>query len=338
MNSARGGGTGGSYNASLTSKSSHGIRSPDQIKTKMQRTALQLMQREERNAKKSRLEALLQQQFIAKYGSKQSSSAINSIIRSTIAEFLESFVNVSDAEKDIQQLEQLIRVSTSQMKEDLVLRKKMESEQRRREDNEARRRYEEEARQQATIDPTTRVLKELTNTKAPMINAVVSSATEEVERERELRQQKDKQIKFKLRLDEQLASKSKVKYDSLSEKEQQLRSVQAKLTEYQREQEDKKHQREEHFRSEREMRMKQIEENKMMRERERQMKIAIEQAEMARSRRLVQEDEEQKRYLKEQQKLAQDRLIIENEENKRLKEEALRKQHAYEKKLNEDYE
>ena len=72
--------------------------------------------------------------------------------------------------------------------------------------------------------------------------------------------------------------------------------------------------------------------------RERQYRIAIEQAEMARARRVALEEEEERRLEKERMKAAQDELKIENEKNKALKLEALVRQQNYEKKLNADYE
>lgn len=72
--------------------------------------------------------------------------------------------------------------------------------------------------------------------------------------------------------------------------------------------------------------------------RERQYRIAMEQAEMARARRVALEEEEERRQEKERMKAAQDELKVENEKNKVLKLEALVMQQNYDKKLNADYE
>lgn len=86
------------------------------------------------------------------------------------------------------------------------------------------------------------------------------------------------------------------------------------------------------------MRMAQIQENKMVRERERQMKIMAEKADMARSRRLAEAEREAEIEKRERGRLANERVKAENEENKRIKAIARQKQWDYEAKLNRDYE
>lgn len=93
---------------------------------KTQRNALSLLQREDENDKKGRLESLLHHQFIDKYGVKQAHSEVNSAIRECIREFVGSFVNARDAEPAIPQLEAEIRSKTDAMKNAIRDAKRME--------------------------------------------------------------------------------------------------------------------------------------------------------------------------------------------------------------------
>ena len=69
----------------------------------------------------------------------------------------------------------------------------------------------------------------------------------------------------------------------------------------------------------------QIEQRKLDKEREREMKILAEQRDMERARLLAEAEEEKIRIKKEQQKKIQDKLIEDNERNKKLKEEMKKK-------------
>jgi len=93
-----------------------------------------------------------------------------------------------------------------------------------------------------------------------------------------------------------------------------------------------------HKAQERSMREVQIEENKMLRERERKMKIMAEKADMARSRRLAEAEADAVSAKREKGRLAVEKVKEENEANKRIKAIAKQKQWDYEVKLNKDYD
>ncbi len=327
-----------SSSSSAQNQSRHPVvKSPDQLRTKTQKSAMEVMQREERNAKKSRLEALLVQQFCGKYGTKQANSSINNAIRSTITEFLEGFVNVNDAEKQVARLENEVRQVAESIKED-VRQRRLQSQMDSRGQEENSRPSTNQHGFYSQNQLNEEKVKLLKSVEWPLVNAVVSTVTEEEKKRKETAELNMKKLNFKSKLDEQINYKAKLKEDHLKEKNSALAVIQTDLAVYEDEIARKKREKEEKFRSEREMRLRQIEENKSIRDQERQMKIAQEQYEMARARRLAEEEEEQKRALREKQKRNQDLLFIENEHNKKLKEQALREKQAYEKKLNEDYE
>lgn len=104
-------------------------------RSKSQKVAMHLLQREELNAKRSRLEALLTQQFIAKYGSKRGGGQrINSFIRSTISDFLHHYTDMSQAESMIDLLEANVRETTKKMRQEITTAKESARTDRRREE------------------------------------------------------------------------------------------------------------------------------------------------------------------------------------------------------------
>lgn len=147
-----------------------------------------------------------------------------------------------------------------------------------------------------------------------------------------------KKLKYQEELARQIERNKQLKEQGKQQQHSDLVNVQTQLSSYELEQARLRKKKEDDHRAEREMREAQIEENRRLKERERQMRIAQEQGEMARARRIAQEEEEERRILKLKQKEAQDNLKIENEHNKAVKAEILRERQAYEKKLNADYE
>lgn len=92
--------------------------SPRELKTKTQNKAYKLLNKEEIKAKKGRLECLLIQQFISKYGAKTSSiqSMIQELIKKTVHEFMSSHDDILVAENNIGELEKLIIEKVSNIK------------------------------------------------------------------------------------------------------------------------------------------------------------------------------------------------------------------------------
>lgn len=92
------------------------------FKTTTQKTAYNMLKREELNAKKNRLQCLLEQQYISRYGSKQAKSEINGYIKTTIRRFIDSHPSVHAAEGALPELEGEIREVCNKMKAEIKSR------------------------------------------------------------------------------------------------------------------------------------------------------------------------------------------------------------------------
>lgn len=305
-------------------------KSPRAVVNKTQKVALALLQQEEKNAVRGRLESLLQQQFLRKYGSKNSESQLNNAIRSKIKEFVSSYDDIRKAEAAIGNLESQIKEVASNIKKQIVAA------------NKAARAASKEGPKVPSLGNDLGATNqqnepEIDANRWPVVNAIMLVEAEE-QRKREEEKARLKKQKYQDELARQIELNNQQKMKAKQQREVDLQGVQKTLTSYEQEQLRLKQQKEERFRLEREMREAQIEENKRKKEQERQMRIAQEQGEMARAKRILLEEEEERRQLKLRQKQAQDDLKVENEHNKALKMEALRQRQEYEKKLNADYE
>lgn len=331
--------------AKRTSRKAPAHLSPLEVKTKVQKNALLLLEREEKNAKKGRLESLLLHQYLSKYGLRPSAgneevvNAINDTIKRSIREFIESYVNVHDAEPNIPVLESEISEKTrklkDQYKEEKRQRKLMEERKAQQEQSNAERlRLEGEANKSLKDK---KALEEFKTNQWPLINALMT-VTEEEKKRQEQKEFLEKQKKFKQALDEQLSFQQRQEELTRREKEEQLEKMKSIQQQHENDVLLKKKIHEEHLKREREIRLSQIEERQRQKEIERQMRIQYEKNEMARAKRLAEEEEENRRLQKEAQKEAQDRLILENEQNKAIKLQQLREKQAYEKKLQVEYE
>lgn len=93
----------------------------ENLSTKAQKTALKILNKEELSSKKSRLECLLIQQFLPKYGSEKVPN-LNDQIRRIIKEYLDSFNDVLQAEAMISVLEKQIKDTSSKIKNEYKLK------------------------------------------------------------------------------------------------------------------------------------------------------------------------------------------------------------------------
>jgi hypothetical protein len=324
----------------LRSKSAGRTLSPSELKNPTQRNALKILEREEQNAKKNRIETLLTHQFLSKYGTKAAQSAINSFIKAKIHSFVNSYADISQAESDLEKLEVEIRNQTNnirmEMKESKVTRSDISSYQQEqgnnRNDNSGNR----------LMNSGLQTLRELRESSNPNNQLTLLNAILSVNEEEKKRQDKQamiaKQMKFKNDLDEQLLAQQRAQVAKESEKVTQLSRIQQEQNAYEQEQMTLKLEKHEKAKLEREVRAQQIEERKLERERERLLRIAEEKAEMVRAKKLAELEEEKKLQFKEKQKMQQEILFMENEKNKEIKQRELQQKFAYEKKLNEDYE
>lgn len=303
-------------------------KSSQQLQNKTQKTAFALLQKEEKNAIRSRLECLLVQQYLKKYGSKNPSSEINSTIRSKVNEFVNAYDDIREAEANIGALEIHVQKSIASLKTIIKIEKVAKA-------AEAAARVPnlglQPNSQSAPAEP------EIDRNQWPVINAIMSVAAEQ-EQARIAEATRLKKLKYQEELSRQIERNKQVKEQSKQQQHSDLIVVQTELSSFETEQARLRQKKEHDHRMEREMREAQIEENKRQKEQERQMRIAQEQGEMARARRIAQEEEEERRLLKMRQKQAQDDLKLENEHNKAIKADILKERQSYEKKLNVEYE
>eukprot|EP00598_Pedospumella_elongata_P004909 CAMPEP_0184980074 /NCGR_PEP_ID=MMETSP1098-20130426/10111_1 /TAXON_ID=89044 /ORGANISM="Spumella elongata, Strain CCAP 955/1" /LENGTH=541 /DNA_ID=CAMNT_0027503433 /DNA_START=50 /DNA_END=1675 /DNA_ORIENTATION=- len=310
---------------------SSGLKSPGELKNRTQKTAYALLQQEDKHAISSRLECLLVQQFLRKYGSKNAESQINSTIKSITKEFVNSYDDVRKAEAAIGELENNIKRSISDLKASILREKAARAASR-----EAKQRVPSLGSNLPTAGSTYSD-PHVDQNQWPVINAIMTVAAEQ-KQAREAEAARQKQQKYQEELAIQIEKNRQLKERQKQQRDNDLKGVQQELNSFETEQARLRRQKEEHQRMDREMREAQIEENKRIKEQERQMRIAQEQGEMARARRLVAEEEEERRIQRNKQKEAQDNLKLENEHNKAVKAEILRERQNYEKKLNADYE
>jgi hypothetical protein len=306
------------------------------------------LEREEANARRSRMESLLTQQFIGKYGSKAPNSRINSFIKATVHDFLHSYNNMNVAESMIETLESQIAEITTNMKSEInqVRSDSRQQEQLQRQQDQLQLKLQQQSKDQKNNQQSNSrrnsgaIAVDAQGNLEPswaMLNAI-SAAEQEAKEAEKKRVAAMRAEKYKHDLDAQRDSlRNRDSKDTQDKRDQHAINVRV-AAEYEAENASKREARKMKGTMEREMRMQQIEYNEMLRSKEKQMKIMAEQADMARSRRLAQAEAEAVQAKKEAGARAVEKVKEENEENKRLKEIARQKQWEYEAKLNKDYE
>jgi hypothetical protein len=315
--------------------------SPPKLQNATQKTALLLLKKEEANAKRGRLECLLQQQFCYKYGTKSKSSDVNEYIQNEIKQFVISYDDLNAVEANIDQLEHSIRENVTRIKEAKRTSRQQES----RDKQLPRLTVAKLGYERSDIshfkengdDVSPPLMRKIEENQWPVINAILAVSDEQknrIEKQKEL----ERKQRFQQDLHQQIeTNKERVK---IAQEEKQLLLQRNRLNyeTYERDMEQMRQNKIEKFHMEKQMRELQIEENKLVKERERQLRIAQERAEMLRAKKLAEDEEEVKWQAKQRQKAMQDALLVENEHNKKIKAEALRERQEYEKKLNKDYE
>ena len=305
-------------------------RSPRELKTKTQSKAYKLLSQEELKAKRSRLECLLIQQFISKYGAKSSSFhlVIHEMIKREVKKFVNSYENVLEAESMIFSLEAQVHANITAMKT------KVKNDNNEIKKREEQKRDESSARIRAAEEKSSEI-----NMKSdwPVINAILAAEEEEKKRV-EHRVKTEHKMAYQRELRDQIQknkSRSVVVFQEKQQAGERNKEVQQELK---KEQLYKEVERGNDRRSERDMRFAQIEENTKKREVERQIRVDQEKAEMARSRRKAEQEKDDEERRREKLKKAQDDLFVENEHNKVLKLAQKMKRDEEEKKMNAAYE
>lgn len=313
------------------------VLSPEAAKTKTQKAALMLLEREETNGKRSRLISLLEHQFVAKYGSKGQKSHINSFIKDTIVDFIDRYVNINDAERHISELESEVRDGAKRLRDELrgtMMQTRQEAAAAKDRSNPSTALSLSQMKDAGRTAPR---LEDFSGNQWPVINALLT-VTEEEQKRKEMQDRMKKKLNFRSALDEQLDHHKQIQEQQRLEKEKILNMLSEVQRVEQMEEDEKRKDREMRLHAERELRMQQIEEQKQRREIERQRKINDERVEMARAKRLAEEEEARKVEAKRKQKEEQERLLQENEYNRQIKAAVLKEKQEYEKRLAEEYE
>jgi hypothetical protein len=310
-------------------------KNPASLKNHTQKTALHLYEIEEKNAMRSRLVCLLDQQFIKKFGSKNPTSQLNTDIKAQIKEFVRAFDDVRQAEGKIGQLEEQVRASVLRKKEEIT---RVRS---------ARERARIEMMQMPALD--TLAASRMGSAQArpgmaddeanqwPVINAIMAAAAEQ---KQQLADEKvrNKKMLYQQELSEQIEKNRRSKDVDKVEKMAALVVVQRQLSQYEVDMARAKESKSETRVRETELRNLQVEERRSLKEAERQQRIREEQGMMERAKRIAMEEEEDKAVDRQRQRVAQENLKKENETNKAAKMAIFRERQAYEVKLNADYE
>lgn len=96
------------------------LRGECDLSSPQERLSYKLLQREEMNAKKSRVESLLLQQYTAKYGSKAPASKINTYIKNAVKNLLQESDDAQVSDKMLESLEADIREYSEKIKNDIL--------------------------------------------------------------------------------------------------------------------------------------------------------------------------------------------------------------------------
>lgn len=308
-----------SPNVSLKSKN---LNTANKIKAK------ELFDKESLNSKKSRLECLLAQQFIAKYGSKQPNSQLNQIIKSIIHE---AIMRTNDVENQrfLVTLERDVAEKAEEHKS-MIQTARTESLQRSvsagNEIRDVKANSLNASSSHNTLNPN----------QWSVLNAIQSVAAEE--EARKVRQVSElKKMKFRDELDQQLSLVEQRKQQEREEKNRLRYEAEKVCEQVERDKEIQKRTLLQKHQTDREIIKCQIEERKIMKEIEREESIRRDQIEMRRAQARAQEEDEFKLLKKMKEKEQQEALRIENEKVKEKKRVDLLLQYQEEKKLEEEY-
>jgi hypothetical protein len=298
------------------------------IDTSTKIKAKELLQKEELNSKKSRLECLLSQQFIGKYGSKQPNSQLNNMIKSAIKDYLRNCRSIDGDPRQFQALEHEVAEKSAEYKQTINTQRsemvlaRADS----REDRDARIDLSGDASKSQSMNPH----------QWAVLNAIQSLSVEEQAR-KEKSMMQVKKMKFKYELDEQLARVEEKKRQEADDKLRLKLEVERVNEALEREKELVKAVKLKKHELDRDLIVCQIEERKKKKEAEKELSILQDKVEMRRAQARAREEEEIKAMKKTREKESQEALRVENERVKAAKKEEKLRQYALEKKMEEEY-
>ena len=253
------------------------LRQSSELKTAKQKTAFNLLLREDEKAKKSRLESLLIQQYISKYGKH---GGLDRFIKDCVCEFLDSR-DLKTAQDQLEELEALIRNSMGRR---LQGGSKAASNAK-----------SQNISNSETISKTSQTDSSENKLVGSSTNWFVLNEIQTVsEEEKAMKEKAVNEVKkrvFKSELDSQIEEKKRAALEAIKEKERMALISKTIMKSAEDDDRRAKERRELILNEEREIRLSQIEANKQRRLQERQKKIEAEQLEMARSKKMAEDEE-----------------------------------------------
>jgi hypothetical protein len=316
--------------------------------------AFKLLKREEINAKKSRIEDVLIQQYIAKYGSKASISKINSFIRSAVKELLREMDGLQINEKVLSRLESDIKNQAEDIKKGIRDNAIVNSLQTQDAPyiNTALLLSEEKPISPDKLSTKTTVLdRDTAPTPRPeaaekhtldsnqwSVVSAMLALTDEEQRLNESRLLLSRKNKFKNELDKQSSQRKAKELEVQIEKQRLVEHSRSSVSRFEEEIRQTQMLREEKAKREKTLRLAQMAECKEKKEQDKHRMDAQDQLDVALARKLTIDEEDRKQAHREQRRKAFDAIREEDERNKSLKEEKMSTQKEYESKQTRDYE
>jgi hypothetical protein len=305
------------------------LTSPTKIKAKL------LQDKEELNSKRSRLECLLNQQLVAKYGSKQPNSQLNLMIKGMIHENI-SRSNNFESPRFLSTLEGMIQESSSEYKQKIHTSRQENFQRSQSANNQMQLSSSSTSGSVNGNDDPNRSSKNMNPNQWSVLNAIQSvTAEEEARKARQLLELK--KLRFRDELDQQLLLVEQQKEKEKLAKTKLRNETERALMEIEREKDLVKRTQYLKHQQDRDQIRYQIEERKLYKEMEREESIRQDQIEMRRAQERALEEEEMKLRKKFKEKEQQEQLRLENERVKEKKRVDQLRQYEEEKRLEQEY-
>lgn len=236
------------------------LSSAADLKSKAQLHALSILKNEERTAVRSRIEWLLTQQFVKKYGSKKADSELNKKIKVKVAELVEKFDNIKGVESAVDLIELEVKDYVNTCKAEIMKLKALSHGT-----ADAGSSGDKVDKLKLTNASYPSGATNIDSRQWPVINAIITLTAEEKARQEE--QEKRRAVN---RYQEELTLQ--IEKNKLRKREEQVselryhKTMQDSQSQYEQEMSEKKAVLDEAFRSERMSKLQQIEEKKRLRD------------------------------------------------------------------------
>mmetsp|Transcript_26767 Transcript_26767/g.25634 ORF Transcript_26767/g.25634 Transcript_26767/m.25634 type:complete len:551 (-) Transcript_26767:20-1672(-) len=329
------------------------LKCHEELNSPSDKHSFKLLQREEINAKKSRIGHVLTQQYVTKYGSKASISKINSFIKSAVKELLREMDGLEINEKVLSRLESDIKNHAEEIKNGIrdntiVSLQTQDAPY----INTALLIPEEKPISPDKLSSKTTVLdrdiapsplpeaaeKHTVDSNQWSVVSAMLALTDEEQRLKESRLLQSRKNKFKNELDKQSSQRKAKELEVQMEKQRMVDQSRSSVSRFEEEIRQTQILREEKAKQVKTLRLAQMAESKEKRAQDKYRVDAQDQLDVALARKLTIEEEDRKQVHREQRRRAFDAIREEDERNKSLKEEKISTQKEYESKQTRDYE